>query len=299
MIIACPSCTATFQVDDNDIGAQGRAVRCGLCGYSWFQESLSDEPPAPIVPAPPPVEPEPAAVAEPAENLFDPPETGDEVEAAPQEPAEAVEDAFDDAPDLGTAETDEAPDEIDVADDVEIDDDESLELDVIPDLPIVEPAPRGGAWVGWTVLAAFVVLVIAGMLGLRDTMVEIWPDTRKLYVALGFPLENPAEGFVIFNHQGSFVAGDDGEVLVIEGEIINRSREVKLMPPVRVVLRNEDREKIVDWTFVPTEVKVIPNEIIAFETRYADPPGAASGAVLRFDPLPTPVPEGQPATGLE
>jgi predicted Zn finger-like uncharacterized protein len=37
LIIACPSCETTFEVETGQIGASGRRVRCGVCGHRWHQ----------------------------------------------------------------------------------------------------------------------------------------------------------------------------------------------------------------------------------------------------------------------
>lgn len=44
MIITCPSCSARFRVADEQIGSDGRVVRCGRCAYSWHQMPIPPEP---------------------------------------------------------------------------------------------------------------------------------------------------------------------------------------------------------------------------------------------------------------
>ena len=36
MLIVCPNCTTTYQVDDSSIGSHGRSVRCARCKTIWF-----------------------------------------------------------------------------------------------------------------------------------------------------------------------------------------------------------------------------------------------------------------------
>ena len=36
MIISCPSCKKSFQIDDNLIPLEGRNLKCGSCGHVWF-----------------------------------------------------------------------------------------------------------------------------------------------------------------------------------------------------------------------------------------------------------------------
>lgn len=38
MILTCPSCSASYNVPNDAIGAEGRAVRCKKCKHEWFQE---------------------------------------------------------------------------------------------------------------------------------------------------------------------------------------------------------------------------------------------------------------------
>ena len=36
MIISCPSCKKSFQIDDNLIPLEGRNLKCGSCDHVWF-----------------------------------------------------------------------------------------------------------------------------------------------------------------------------------------------------------------------------------------------------------------------
>ena len=36
MIISCPSCKKSFQIDENLIPIEGRNLQCGSCGHVWF-----------------------------------------------------------------------------------------------------------------------------------------------------------------------------------------------------------------------------------------------------------------------
>jgi len=37
MIVSCPACESRFEVDQSQIGFDGRVVRCGKCGNCWHQ----------------------------------------------------------------------------------------------------------------------------------------------------------------------------------------------------------------------------------------------------------------------
>lgn len=66
MIVSCPACDSRFQVDQEQLGYDGRVVRCGKCGNCWHQMPDNDPraavaamaaavgaPTAPDVPRPP------------------------------------------------------------------------------------------------------------------------------------------------------------------------------------------------------------------------------------------------------
>lgn len=55
MIVSCPACESRFQVDQEQLGYNGRIVRCGKCGNCWHQ--MPEEDPrtaAAELPGPPP-----------------------------------------------------------------------------------------------------------------------------------------------------------------------------------------------------------------------------------------------------
>ena len=59
MIVSCPACQSRFEVGQDQLGYDGRIVRCGKCGNCWHQmpdndpraavaAALEEEPPAPL-----------------------------------------------------------------------------------------------------------------------------------------------------------------------------------------------------------------------------------------------------------
>ncbi|MGH7014751.1 MAG: DUF3426 domain-containing protein [Stellaceae bacterium] len=45
MIVICPTCSTRYLVETQKLGAQGRMVRCGNCGHTWYQAPPEDAPP--------------------------------------------------------------------------------------------------------------------------------------------------------------------------------------------------------------------------------------------------------------
>lgn len=85
MILTCPDCTTRFLVDDDDIGPNGRTVRCSKCSVTWFASpdpavfSLQENPEGEI-------ETEAEGQVPIAERFDEPADTGQET-VAPKEGA--------------------------------------------------------------------------------------------------------------------------------------------------------------------------------------------------------------------
>ncbi|WP_372621232.1 zinc-ribbon domain-containing protein [Falsiroseomonas sp.] len=65
MRIACPNCSAEYEVPDSLLATGPRLLRCARCGHQ-FQAALPGAPPAPEAAPPPPAAPPPAAAPEEA-----------------------------------------------------------------------------------------------------------------------------------------------------------------------------------------------------------------------------------------
>ena len=137
-------------------------------------------------------------------------------------------------------------------------------------------------------MASCIVAVVAGTVLLSDTIVEIWPPAKRLYAMVNLPLSGPTTGLEIRNIEARYEASPNGPRLVIEGEVVNVSTEVKPVPLVRVALRDDDQEVVADWLFAATDMNMIPSEIVTFRTSHESPPENATGAALGFSSDPPP-----------
>jgi len=82
MIISCPSCGASFNVQPEALGPTGRTVKCSKCAHRWrvLPDGTAEEEPASELPAAPsPTVSAPALRAEPSDAALGP--------ADPDEPA--------------------------------------------------------------------------------------------------------------------------------------------------------------------------------------------------------------------
>jgi len=65
MIVSCPACEIRFEVDQEQLGYDGRVVRCGKCGNCWHQMPDKDPRIVEVEEMPPPPPPRRSARAKP------------------------------------------------------------------------------------------------------------------------------------------------------------------------------------------------------------------------------------------
>ena len=151
------------------------------------------------------------------------------------------------------------------------------------------------AWMGWTALVSVVAVILASSILLAETISELWPPAKRLYAMVNLPLTGPAAGLDIQDIAAHFEDGENGPILVIEGNIVNMSGSVKSVPMVRVSLNDESRAPLTEWVFTATDFNLIPSEIVTFRTSRQAPPEAAVFASLGFSSTSPPPEEAAEA----
>lgn len=145
MRIECPRCAARYEVADGLIGPAGKSVRCAKCGAVWLAGRSAD-----LAPEPPPQWPEP-----PQRPVMPPP--------PPPPPPPPREDPA--LAEFGAAQAakgrDEAP---------------------------PPPRPRSlmpAAILGWVATLLLLGAAAWGAYAHRDAVIEAWPPSERVYLALG------------------------------------------------------------------------------------------------------------------
>lgn len=238
MILSCSACGTRFLVPDQALVPDGRRVKCGKCGQTWFQQP----PPPEAAPAPPPAPP-PASAAAPAAASF----------AAEMGRLEAQ-----------TTATVEPPlDPVAAA------------RERVSNLPIIkEDAERRSDRVGWLILAASVVIVIAGAFLARERIVALLPAAAPLYQKIGIQVALP-EKLSVQSVVTKQVRENDIIVLEVTGQIANASTWPRPVPKLRLVLLNEKRDEVFEFTFQPTGAEVPAKGSLPFATKLSRPPAEA------------------------
>ena len=302
MMIACPNCATSYQVDASTLGGAGRSVRCVRCHNIWFAH-------------------DPGALSAIAQAHRSDVETfaGTVHDPAPADPLS------DDAPAELVIEGESAPDEtsLDAAEDLSEAGDEPPDEDPLPhaqepieiaDAPALAPmedsgelpadaalegtlgkAPKRFAarrslrreskpfrWPlpGLPVTILALVALNAALIGWRADVVRLVPQTASLYAALGLPVN--LRGLTFGNVTTAIETQDGVQVLVVEGTIASASPRAVEVPRLRFSVRNHRGQEVYAWTALPARGALSPGETLAFRSRLASPPPDMREVLVRF-----------------
>jgi len=233
MILTCTSCSTRYYADDAAIGPSGRTVRCAACGFSWFAEPQLELREAAEPPSPrAPL----AAAAEPASE----PLTRERVERlrrAAEQPGPAPSAA--------------------------------AKFRAQQAERMRRERARAAAVV-WTATGAALAASATGMVAFRQDVAEMWPRSASAFAALGLDVNVYGLEFYDLTVERSF----DGAtpILVVSGEVRNIGRDDKLVPPVRVTLRDTRSQEIFELVNAVTDQPVPAGGAVPFQIRVENPP---------------------------
>lgn len=236
MIITCPACATRYDVPESAVSGEGRTVRCANCRHSWFQ------------PAPDPADA--IGAGEGATPLpFAP--TGEPAAAVPETPASAAAMA-DPAPALSTG---------------------YVEADN-PAFAFEPPfRPRRNRARFWLIALALIVLVagaIAGAIAVYGA-----PDWLPFHRS-GFAKARPGLVLDFPRDRTERRRLDDGsEFFGARGTVTNVSASRRDVPPILIVLRDQDRRVVYRWEVIPPKRQLAPGESMTINQAVTDIPANA------------------------
>jgi predicted Zn finger-like uncharacterized protein len=158
----------------------------------------------------------------------------------------------------------------------------SDETPVTSQLPAVpQPARRRfGSGPSWILLLLLIAIFVGGVAA-RHEIMAAWPPSVRLYERLG--LASPSyEGLLTVRNGSSAYQQEDGKpVLVVQGEVVNTSTALQVVPKLRASLRENGRE-VQSWIFQATQSKLMPGEAASFVTRFKEPSPSATDLTITF-----------------
>jgi predicted Zn finger-like uncharacterized protein len=312
MLIVCPNCATSYDVEVASLRPNGRRVRCVRCRSVWQAELPHAEKLTAAAEGLAPVRRAVDAMAEAAsgesaaepsakhfgsaEDIL-PEKAADEAAFAPAETP-----SFE-APDSADARTDEpdvsveveSPPTVPADPDASPGPDETAEQNKAASIEVPEdiesvaarrfarPAKRKRlAWPLSRLQSAILALIIvdAIIVGWRTDFVRFMPQTASFYAAIGMPVNLRGlnfDGFATATEQHEGVP-----ILVVEGNIVNDTSKTAEVPHLRFAVRNAARQEIYSWTAVPSRGMLPAGEAVSFHTRLASPPPDAHDVMVRF-----------------
>jgi predicted Zn finger-like uncharacterized protein len=289
MLIVCPTCATTFQIELAALGAAGRNVRCSSCKETWFATPDSvveeaalmpamtgDSEPSWSVPEKPQRANAPAARAD--EFSIDTPPADD---MAADESAQAL--TVTDAPPLAP-QAEPEPSEAEVA---KVDPGTPEDIETIAarrarqrSAEREEQRPLWRRIASLPMLIVTLLAILGAVLQWRVPMVRHFPQAASLYAAIGMPVN--LRGLIFENVKTTTEFVDGVMVLVIEGTVVNLTRNTLEVPRLRFVLRNSAGLEVYAWTALPSKTLLTSGHELPFRTRLASPPPDGRDVIVRF-----------------
>lgn len=138
-------------------------------------------------------------------------------------------------------------------------------------VPVAAP-PRSGGWIGPVLLLLAIGLAVAILYFGRERVVAVWPPAEQLYRAVGLSGSPLGAGLELSNVTYVLQTVDGEEVMIIQGDIFNRTEEMKPVPTLRATLLDSANEGLRDWVFRIDRDELQPGETTTFRTMTREPP---------------------------
>ena len=265
MQLACPACHTAFHIEATALGGDGRSVRCARCRNTWFAQ------PADLVPGPAMAE----VSAESESNFAD----GTGGRASPILPQvvpwnDMVMVDVHPGPSLAPGEP--AAMAIPAV---------QPSTGVSGDQPGVVTVRRSRAKSGLQQTRLGLVALLLGLIAVigltaREPLVQAFPDLAGYYATIGMPVN--LRGLEFRDLRTSHQTQDGVPVLIIEGEIVNPTRQAKDIPRLRLSVTGEDEQEIYSWTALLPRESLGSREILTFRSRLASRPVESKQVTVRF-----------------
>jgi predicted Zn finger-like uncharacterized protein len=306
MLIVCPSCATSYDVEPASLQPNGRQVRCVRCRTVWRAEATRAElltaaaealapPPAPEGQFGAAVDAEPSRddigeaestdsppAAEPVEPSFQipvpPVAGGPDPEAAPGEAVEV------EAPPIAPVDLDAGRPLIDIdADHGAHGDPRPNDIETFAARRARRTAKRQRQL--WplsrlqTIILALIV-VDSVLVGWRKDIVRVLPQTASFYGAIGLAVN--VRGLAFDDVATTMEAHEGVPILVVQGNIVNTTGANVEVPRLKLSVRNAAKQDIYSWTAAPPIARLSAYQAVAFHDRLASPPPDGGDVLVRF-----------------
>ncbi len=126
------------------------------------------------------------------------------------------------------------------------------------------------AVVVWGATGAALAASASGMVAFRQDVAELWPRSASAFAALGLDVNVYGLEFYDLAVERDF----DGAtpLLLVSGEVRNIGRDDKVVPPVRISLRDTRSHEIFELVNIVTDQPIAAGAAVPFQIRVENPP---------------------------
>jgi len=274
MDIACPQCAAVYQIDGASVAPAGRKVRCAVCTTIWRVFPAGYDPgtglPLPAaaaLPQTPLPQEAPNVPGLSEDNVFAEQNRADASANAAALVSDAGEETAVESATQGPTEQQQAPPG-------------RARLKRDPKSAQRKRNPFKGL-LSWQVRAiAATLVVVAGAVVLRGTIVRHLPQTARLYAAVGLPVN--LRGIEIRNFSSRIIGEGDDPVLVVDGDLVNITDRKIDVPRLHFTVLGKDGQQVFAWSAQADRNSLQPGEKLNFRRRVASPPIEGKDVSVRF-----------------
>jgi predicted Zn finger-like uncharacterized protein len=286
MLIACPNCATSYNIEPASLGAAGRTVRCARCKTTWFASGLEAAPemtasaddaladgetraPVGVIR---PDEPVAGTAADATSTEHDGEVASRSATAdAPHPEPVTIADAPSVVPPIEppTALHSTAKSETDEADNF-----------VARRKRLQARRVKARRSSHWTALILVLFAFNVALIGARSEVVRFFPQTASLFSAIGLPVN--LRNLKFENMRISKETQEGLSALVIEGNIVSIAGKPTEVPRLRFAARDAAGQEVYTWSSMPSRSTIGPGEKLEFRSRLVSPPESATDVVVRF-----------------
>jgi hypothetical protein len=135
----------------------------------------------------------------------------------------------------------------------------------------------------WPVATLAVLMVLAGSIGLRGTIMNLYPQSTALYQVAGLVSGTP--GLEIGKVITTRTSKDGIRQLIVRGEIQNIADNTIPVPPVKLTMRGEANANLYAWTVTANKDSLKAGEKSRFTAVAHDFPRETLNVDVEFAPL--------------
>ncbi len=148
----------------------------------------------------------------------------------------------------------------------------------VPVLQKDKPEKGKGAPMAFAAASVVFILILAGLIFVKDTVTKAWPPSAAIYQMIGMKITVPGEGLVFDRTQVSVVGGK----VLIEGLIINLTQQTHAIPMIEASLKDEFGNVKALWNIEPPQHELEPESTLPFMAQYEGAIADVESLHLRF-----------------